>query len=283
MKSEVDDSQIMQKDLPDLSGVQESLGRLPYRVRYAQPEDASALYNLKVEVFGKTSLPYTIYQAPEAAGFLRHLIAEGLECGLHTFVLIEDSKQISGYYHALNRDADFFLNYIAVAEKSRGQAWGSFLLRHYEGTGRSSGFQQLALDVFEGNQIARYWYQRHGYRLHSVSFNARVSLNSIVDQSIALDCNDESWIQARQEEDRWGFSRIEFACGSGHLTVGLISNTICKLLHFDGVSIEQAVSAIAHTFRKQRETLILSSLPEIPRDLDLLSREKVLRLVKVLE
>lgn len=267
----------------DLSNIQGPIRLLPLRVRHAEPEDAHDVYDLMVEAFGRASLPYTIYQAPQAVRYLEQLIAQSIESGHHRFVLVEDADRTIGYYHALVHDTEFFLNYIAVAERVRGLAWGSFLLEHYEQLGKSLGCRRLALHVFESNEAARDWYLRHGYRLCSTSYHARIGIGSLKGEGIPLDWDEESWMRARREEDLWGFSQFECVCGAGRLTVGLIAHTNCKLLHHEGVSIEEAALAVAHRFREQRDTLILSSVPEIPSDWPLKSSEKVLHLAKAVK
>lgn len=272
----------MHRVLSDMLNIQELSLDLPHRVRHARPEDAPVIFALKVEAFGRTFLPYTIYQAPQAVRYLRKLILQSMGLGNQRFVLVEDAARALGYYHALYRDAEFFLNYIAVAETVRGQAWGSFLLRHFEEAGRLLGCRQLVLDVFESNHAALNWYQRLGYHSASASFQARLAIGSIPDKDIPLDCDEESWVRARREEDYWGFSKVECSCGPGRITVGLIAQTVCKLLNYEPVPIEEAMLAVAHGFREQREILILSSLSEVPSNWHLLSKEKVMHLVKAI-
>ena len=134
----------MHRVLSDMLNIQELSLDLPHRVRHARPEDAPVIFALKVEAFGRTFLPYTIYQAPQAVRYLRKLILQSMGLGNQRFVLVEDAARALAYYHALYRDAEFFLNYIAVAETVRGQAWGSFLLRHFEEAGRLLGCRPVS-------------------------------------------------------------------------------------------------------------------------------------------
>jgi ribosomal protein S18 acetylase RimI-like enzyme len=251
-------------------------------IRAARPSDAMGIYALKLNVFGDRYLPYTIYQAPQSVHYLAELIACGPDLSCHRLFVISQNDEITGYYHAVRRDTEFFLNYIAVAVVARGQGWGNALLKHYEDTGRALGCQHLALDVFDSNRRVRDWYQNHGYQVLSAFLSASFALNAwTIGSSFPLEYDYIAWTQARKEEQARGFSKIECLCGPGRLSVGLIAGRVCKLLSYEGIKVENAVLAIVRRFRAERRVLIVPSLFYVPPDWPVLNVEKVLRLMKL--
>lgn len=248
--------------------------------RAARPSDAWGIYTLKCRVFGDRYLGYTIYQSPQSVNYLAELIARGSEQSHHSFFVISQAGEIRGYYHAVHRGTDFFLNYIAVTAVARRQGWGNALLEHYEDRGRASNCQRLMLDVFDSNRRVRDWYGNHGYQPHSASLCARLALDAWPESSFLLNYSDDDWARTRREEQVQGFSKIKCFCGPGQLTVGLIASRVCKLLDYEGIKLEDAVLAIVHRFRTEREILVVSSLSDIPSDWPVINVDKILRLIK---
>jgi GNAT superfamily N-acetyltransferase len=258
-------------------------GTGPYHPRIARPEDAPTIYALKEQAFGDSYLLYTIYQAPQSVRYLARLIAEAHKLSGQGLVVIEHDGKIRGYYHAMCRTAQYFLNYIAVTQEAEHLGLGSVLLRHFEETGKDIGRQMLALDVFDSNPFVRDWYYRHGYRLTEASFCVRLAMDALPGNGAPLLCQQDALVHALAEEGAWGFSKVECQYGSGHLTVGLIAGHTCKLLDYSGLSVKDAALAIASRFKRKRKALIISALPHLPSGWPILSSEKLLRLVKTVE
>jgi len=258
-------------------------GTGPYHLRIARLEDAPTLYALKAQAFGDSYLLYTIYQAPQSVRYLARMVTEAPKQSGQGLFVIEQDGQIRGYYHAICRTAQYFLNYIAVAQEAERLGLGSILLRHFEEAGKDIGCQMLALDVFDSNPSVRDWYYRHGYRLTDASFHIRLAMGALMGDGAPLLCQQDALVRALAEEEAWGFSKLACQCGSGRLTVGLIAGHACKLLDYSGLSVENAASAIASRFRGERKVLIISALPDLPSGWPVLSSEKVLRLGKAIE
>jgi ribosomal protein S18 acetylase RimI-like enzyme len=252
-------------------------------IRPAQPQESMAIYAIKKEVFSSTSLPYSIYQSPRSVHYLEHLIAQAPDPAGHNMWVACDGSRIVGYYHAITMTGDFFLNYIAVDPHVQRRGVGSALLQHFESLGKEYGAQQLVLDVFERSPQVVNWYANRGYRLQFASFHVCLSLDSSIGQSSALlelRCDKKTEQMALDNEQKWGFSKIDYACGTGTVSVGLIADKACKLLKYEQVDIEQAVSAICSKYRNVRQVLIVSSLAELPKHWRTLRTDKTYRLVK---
>ncbi len=251
-------------------------------LRTAHAGDAPVIYALKRQAFGASYLLYTIYQAPQSVSYLAKIIAEGEQGGGHDFIVSEHDGEVTGYYHAVRHDAQYFLNYIATADESRSRGLGNILLQHFEANGIAKNCHELALDVFESNPTALNWYGRHDYKPIASSFHVRLDMNALAGGGAPLLWDEQAWSQALADERTWGFSKIQCHCASGQLTVGLIAGHSCKLIAYQGVSLHEALSAIALNLKNWRQVVIMSSLPDLPADLPILSAEKAIRLSKSL-
>ncbi len=250
-----------------------------YSIRLATCGDVEDIYAIKKQSFSKY-LPYTIYQSPLSINYLRELIRQGTKTD--TLFVICRGSEILGYYHGAFHGADFFLNYIAVRSDMRGQGLGEILLKHYESVARTYGCKWMVLDVFATNQNAWNWYLKHEYQPSACSFIVCLDLHALCDAGdLCLTWTSADWSAARQQESTRGFSKIEAVCGEGQLTIGLIADHICKLLHYEDISLELAVSAIAHKFRGKRDFLVVPSLSTVPLEWPILSSEKIVSLRKM--
>ncbi|MBI5034851.1 MAG: GNAT family N-acetyltransferase [Chloroflexi bacterium] len=246
-------------------------------IRPARPNDAAAIYALMQAVFGASYLLYTIYQSPKAVAYLRELLTEDSARSLHTFVLVEQGTQLLGYYHAMSRGEEFFLNYIAVSPHFQHCRLGERLLLDFERYGAWRGSRSLSLDVFESNTNALQWYLRQGYRVQKSSFLSRIIPASVSGSGLVFEPGD--WAQARSEEQLRGFSKVTGTCSNASITVGLIADHVCKLLAFDGVSLQDAIAAISNHFC-DRQVIIVSSENKLPADWNVLTAERTLYLTK---
>jgi ribosomal protein S18 acetylase RimI-like enzyme len=260
-----------------------SVNDTQFTLRLARPEDSLAIYELKKQAFGDSYLLYTIYQAPQSVRYLEKLIAQETPQVAHYFYIVEINDRIVGYYHAVSREDDSFLNYIVVAQSFQHLGLGRVLLNHYEHKSREKGYSLMSLDVFEDNLVARKWYTRQGYRQASFSFHFRVRVSPPVHEGLELQYDDISLQKALEAEQQWGFSKIDCTCGSGQLTLGFIAGTSCKLINYAGISLATAVQSIARHFHSTRKILIISGASEAPDSMNVISAHKSLRLVKPLK
>ena len=218
---------------------------------------------------------------------MRHiakLLAQGPRRSRNYFFVALRDSDIVGYYHATRHEATWFLNYVAVAKMMRGMGIGEQLLRHFEDTGQALGCALLELDVFESNERAYDWYLQRGYQLGSASYQVRIAIgNGYFAASGILRWNKLAWLRAHWNETLWGFSKLDCWIGDANVTVGLISQTTCKLLSYVGLTLEQAVAAIERTFETQRRVLILPNLSALPQYNNLVGWERALRLSKPIE
>ncbi len=250
-------------------------------IREAEIQDANQIYDLLVDGFDKRYLPYTIFQPSQSVVYLKRLIEHGFERSGHLFsVRVLDGK-LRGFYDAVMRQTEFFLNYIAVAQSERGNGIGGMLLTHFETKGTLCGCQQYVLDVFESNVRAYHWYLNQGYQVESASFQVRVSTaDGLTRRGQPLLITADDFQRAVNEEQVQGFSKVDGVCGTGQITVGLIGGQVCKLLGYHEVDLVGAVASVCTRFQTDRPVLIVPSLPELPSAWPILDYEKALRLVK---
>jgi ribosomal protein S18 acetylase RimI-like enzyme len=251
------------------------------QIRVAKPEDVIAIYELMCEAFDETYLSYTIYQSPKVVKYLFSLASDTAQDRKHHLVVLLEAGMIRGYYHAIADGEQFFLNYIAVADRAFGKGYGRILLSHYEDTGVKLGCKRLKLDVFQRNELARDWYIRHGYQHELTSFLSHIALGKLQQVDNCFVCNQSEWNRAYQEESDNGFSKIALKYGRGSIALGLINGTRFKLLEYEGVTFDEAIAAVSNHFSgKGRDTLIVSSSTPALDSWPVLKQERVLRLAK---
>lgn len=248
-------------------------------LRNAVPEDADAIYALKVAAFGATILPFTIYRSHRSLVYLRQLVAEAGERGASVRVrVISAGPSVLGYYHAAPHGSSFFLNYIAVDSRARGAGVGSRLLHDFESETRALGFNSMALDVFASNTGVAEWYFRHGYELVEVRYHVRVNLRAIPPAARGIGWLDDDWARAIADEEKQGFAKLPVRCGHSQIELGLIDGCAVKLLSWDDLTLEEWLSAIASTLGSCRSELIVSGLDRAPSGWPALAVEQSLRL-----
>ncbi|MER3424410.1 MAG: hypothetical protein C4293_15525 [Nitrospiraceae bacterium] len=246
-------------------------------------EDAPKNYKLKQQVFGAEYLMYTIYQAPQSVRYLTKSLSWASRHSFDDYFVVYRNGGLAGYYHAFLRGDEWFLNYLAVDPLARGANLGNALLRHYEDMGRAYGCRRLALEVFEKNERARKWYTRFGYHQASTRIHARLALDSLArEDSFSLIWSRDAWVVACVEEELQGFSKIECRCGPGKLALGLIGGHTCKLLDVAGITLGDAAHAVGSRFQGVRNTLIVSSMCEMPLNGQILHTDKSFLLCKSL-
>jgi hypothetical protein len=209
------------------------------------------------------------------------MISHGAHGSKHKIVVAVFGGRIVGYYEALHRESDFFLNYIAVDGSTRQNGLGGALLNDFEERGLALGTTHLALDIFESNSGVREWYERRGYTSVSSCFLVQVSISGLLlDVSSTLEWLPIWPAAAFDEERSRGFSKAEYACNSRRITIGLIDGRVCKLMAYDGVTRDGALRTIAGLC-PNREHIIVSNLHEIPAAWPVSATEKSLQLVKL--
>ena len=62
------------------------------------------------------------------------------------------------------------LGMIAVTAEAEGHGAGAALMRAAEDWSRAAGYAKLTLNVFEGNQRARQFYERSGYQVETLRY-----------------------------------------------------------------------------------------------------------------
>ena len=70
-----------------------------------------------------------------------------------------------------NRD-EFFLSNLMVRKKHRGQGIGEKILKQIEGQAKGAGYSKLALMVDLDNQVAKGFYDQHGYTVKAINLES---------------------------------------------------------------------------------------------------------------
>jgi GNAT superfamily N-acetyltransferase len=243
--------------------------------------DVNAIYALKLEAFGETTLPFTIYRAPAA---IKHLcrIIEGTSRNGEDYIAVAETRgRVMGYYQATEHQGQFFLNYIAVHPSSQGQGIGTALLDDFEQRGHARGFEHFGMDAVQSNQAVLDWYAKRGYSHGTTLHHVRIAVPTEPRIHSPLRWDEQVWRQALAEESEWGFAKFDATLGSGRIELGLIEQCACKLLRYTEVGLAAAVDGILLRFAGLRTEFILSGLPSTPEQWQWLQYLVTVRLIKV--
>lgn len=228
----------------------------------AKPEDARGIFELLTEAFGASYLKFTVYQSPRAASFLADQIARGLAEGQPSFFLLRRGERTDGFYNAVQRSGEFFLNYIAAGVAARSEGAGQRMLDHFEDTALARGCASLGLDVFRSNTTARTWYERHGYLTRGSRFTARFELSTFsVAAGPALEFDSLALARALEVEANKGCSSFDCAYSGMSVRLGLIGGAVCNLMEPEGADALAVAPAVARRFGASRRW-ILATAPE---------------------
>jgi ribosomal protein S18 acetylase RimI-like enzyme len=245
-------------------------------IRLAAEKDAQAIYLLKREVFAAKYLLFTIYRSKKTFAHIGRLLASGDQ----VFLIAERHGELLGYANAICANKPPILNYIGVASVARGAGIGGSLLEAIESEMHNRGFRTMELDVFESNSGIVEWYSRSGCSIVSRSLLYRIDLAHTAQRSYGPQIDPLLLQSALAAEQHDGFSKLACNIRGGEITLGLIEGVACKLLGYQGLSLDDAVDAAVALVNGSRSEMIVSSLNLPNTKLPLLSCETIVRMAK---
>lgn len=252
------------------------------QLRPATESDCDAIFSLLTEAFRDRLLQYTIFQSPSSIHYLRALVLAQNAKSARVFVM-ENEGRIEAFYDAVVRESDFFLNYIGVSSTARESGLGSLTLRHFESEAQRRNCRSVSLDVFESNDKACRWYANRKYSEVSRQILTSVRLDKCTRiAATTLTLVPGELERANLQLIEQGFTKVEATCSTGRLSIGLIASDCCKLLDFNGLTVEQAVASIATHFGNVRSRLLVTTNEPLGADIAFDAVENVRRLTKPL-
>lgn len=248
----------------------------PVSIRPGRPEDAPALYRMHIDALKERSVGITVYADPRSVRWLERRLAEAVP----TIAVAEEDGCPLGYIDTVATPDSFHFNYMVVSPAAREKGVGRSLFAHAEQWGRERGFDTLSTDVFLVDQRIIERYQRLGYRIVRTMTHVRLSIPSVAPgpATFCLDPADLAAAQASVEDH--GFGRVTASRGEERLEIGLIGDTICRLMDRGALTMEEAVAEVRALFAGQRELLILLFAESHPTCDGMLSAHEAVRLRK---
>lgn len=247
-------------------------------IRLAMPGDLEALDQLMRSAFPTQMLEYTIFRSPKSISFLQKLLTT--DQVINQVYVATAQGSIAGYYHARGTGGCFMLNYIAVDKRFRNQGLGRLLLDHFEREARLSGYSMVGLDVYVNNERAYDWYLNRSYRPTHHTRQIVVEVQRIAYGKPVLHWDNVELSDAIREESLQGFSKVKAQSTDAKLVVGIIGGDVCKLLEYEGLSLDEALSEICSQFSGARTELVVGGLDQIPRNLQIKQSSEIVRLAK---
>jgi ribosomal protein S18 acetylase RimI-like enzyme len=225
----------------------------------ARPEDACGILDLLTDAFGASYLKFAVYQSARSVVFLAEQIEAALAASHPSFFLLRGGTGLEGFYSAVDRQGEFFLNYIATKASARGLGAGRLLLDHFESTGVARGCTSVGLDVFRSNGVAEAWYRRRDYVARGSRFRARFELAGFRGASgFRLELSPDALQQALAEEEDRGFSSVDCEFAGTFVRLGLIAGAVCNLMEPQGAEALAVAPLLATRFGGSRRWLLAS-------------------------
>ncbi len=247
----------------------------------AERDDAAAIYKLILEAFGKCYLKFTIFQSIKSIEYIRDRIEIGNQEGSPEYYVIREGKALKGFYSAVRRGNEYFLNYIATDPSRRLCGSGNSLLNHFESQASSFGCVGVGLDVFLSNANAVAWYRRHNYKVERIRYYYRFDVNTLGDRNErGLELDEVDLEEALAKEKVKGFSNFEARFHGEIVRIGLINGIVCKIISATDLSALAVASAAARFFWRERKWFLLTREHPIPEKITAESMESVLYMIK---
>lgn len=244
----------------------------------AQAGDAQDVYQLLVKAFGATYLRFSVYQSPKAVVFVREQVEASLADGRPTFFVVRKDGALAGFYNAVRRGRESFLNYVATSGAVRGT--GRRLLEHFEAAAAGE-CDTLGLDVFRSNTVAFEWYSRRGYQIRSVRYHYRFGLESLMEGSSDRLELDQGLLDGALEAEAFrGFSSLSCVFNGTPVKLGLIGGDVCNLLEPRGPASLAPARAVARSFAGRRRWLLVTSMVSLPEAASAESSEEALYMTR---
>jgi len=216
-----------------------------------------------MEAISPSYLKFTIYQSPKAVGFIRRRVEASAAAGAPEYFILREGRELVGFYNALRRGTESFLNYIAIAPGVQGSGFGGRLMDHFEFSAAAAGCRTTGLDVFRSNAVATAWYAKRGYKECSVRYRLRFALETLASPGAGyLEVNQVLLEQALEEEASRGFSTLPCSLGGTAVKLGLIGGSVCNILEPRSAEAMPVARAVACTFAGRRRWLLaVSAVP----------------------
>ena len=125
-------------------------------IRRAGAEDANAVADVFIASFGGLTFLPSLHTDDETRAWIRDVVIPGEEVWI-----VEDAGRIVGFASLGSRESRDYLQHLYVSPESQCRGLGARLLGHAKSR-RPSGFRFW---VFQRNDGARRFYERHGCRL----------------------------------------------------------------------------------------------------------------------
>jgi ribosomal protein S18 acetylase RimI-like enzyme len=157
-------------------------GRVDHRsviIRKAKPADQPVIISLAVRL---TAFDLPRWRRPdEISNADARAMLEAVEEGSHQneVLMAERDGEVVGCLHMLTM-TDFFgrrhahISVIATTEAAEGTGVGTSLLKYAEEWAQTRGMSLLTLNVFDGNQRARRFYERAGFAPETLRYTKEI-------------------------------------------------------------------------------------------------------------
>ncbi|WP_312381565.1 GNAT family N-acetyltransferase [Stutzerimonas balearica] len=227
-------------------------------IRLAQLGDVKALCSLAYSSFDTQYIKKMIYGCFGMHRYLEMCLSQEDETSETVIYVCEIDGELCGFVH-LKREAfsgTLYLNYICVDSSFRGKNIASTLLL-FALLQESSGFEQIALDVFSTNMFALRWYEKLGF----CEVKKKYWLICDIEDAGSGYGYISGFAHAKLSQDVFGFSQFGLGTKSGVYNIGMLDNFYYRI--FDrSILLDKAALSTLAKLDPRRRLLLIADRPD---------------------
>lgn len=193
-------------------------------IRNLEKREISKIVKLVRSSFDNKYLKTSIYETDGIENFIKNEL-ENPFSPYHYFVA-EYESDIIGFaeFKIFEETKTAFLNIIATSNISKGQGVSTKLFNNCVEFFSKKGYDNMQLDVFESNQIAKQWYENLGFKETSKSFFYKIELEKEkYDENASTNFFLLNYNQFKVQYNEFKFSFLNLFVEK-NINVGIINN-----------------------------------------------------------
>lgn len=232
-----------------------------WEIAAAEPPAAAGIVETIREGFEPALLQLFIYGCQGVERFVAQQIAVQEQGGDTHYTVARDAHRVLGCVELRRIQEGLFLNYVAIRRDCRAQGLAARLLHRAIELAGQPTCQTLTLDVLEGNQLARDWYARLGFRERSWTAWFRLPLGLDTPAPVSI----QGFAQAQACQQVYGFSRFQVASAGRAHDVGRLGTEWFRLTSRDALRAP-GLRAALRGLDPERQILLLDERGDVPAE-----------------
>lgn len=191
---------------------------------FAQVLDVKSIVKLVRDSFNEKYLESSIYLCDGIYDFIQIELSN--EYSPYQYFIAKSDNKILGFaeFKLFAETKTTFLNIIAVDNNAKGRGVANKIMKHCISYYKNTDYNNIQLDVFKSNTIAKSWYKKIGFTIESTVYyyNHDVNNNFVNKQKFTI----ENLSQFSTLIKIYGFSFIQIKNSNKATMIGVINKSL---------------------------------------------------------